>query len=102
MGKLDFVVAGVQKAGTTALDRYFRQHPQIGMADKKELHFFDKDTFRKSDGYGELESQIRRNENTVVTGEITPIYLYWETSMKRIWNYNLFINFYKYCFLFEK
>ena len=39
--KIDFIVAGAQKSGTTALNRYFRQHQEIGMPNRKELHFFD-------------------------------------------------------------
>ena len=40
--KIDFIVIGVQKAGTTALDHYLRLHPDIEMAKRKEVHFFDK------------------------------------------------------------
>jgi hypothetical protein len=39
--KIDFIIGGSQKSGTTALDFYLRQHPEIGMASRKELHFFD-------------------------------------------------------------
>ena len=39
--KVNFLVIGAQKAGTTALDHYLRQHPDIGMADVKEVHYFD-------------------------------------------------------------
>ena len=42
--KIDFIIGSVQKAGgTTSLDYYLRKHHQIGMAKKKELHFFDND-----------------------------------------------------------
>ncbi|KAL3923451.1 MAG: hypothetical protein SGILL_001651 [Bacillariaceae sp.] len=39
-----FIMAGVQKSGTTALLTYFRDHPQILQTKKgftRELHFFD-------------------------------------------------------------
>ena len=39
--KIDFLIAGTQKGGTTALDNIFRKHPEIGMAKRKEIHFFD-------------------------------------------------------------
>ena len=39
--KLDFVIAGAQKAGTTTLDDILRRHPQLQMAAVKETHFFD-------------------------------------------------------------
>ena len=32
--RIDFIIAGVQKAGTTSLDAYLRQHPDICMARK--------------------------------------------------------------------
>ena len=41
--KVNFLIAGTQKGGTTALDEYLRKHPQICMSTKKEVHFFDED-----------------------------------------------------------
>ena len=41
--KLDFIVAGAQKSGTTALNYYLKRHPRIALPVKKELHFFDND-----------------------------------------------------------
>lgn len=41
--KLDFLVAGAQKSGTTALNYYLKRHPRIALPVKKELHFFDND-----------------------------------------------------------
>ena len=41
--KLDFIVAGAQKSGTTALNYYLKRHPQIALPVKKEVHFFDND-----------------------------------------------------------
>jgi hypothetical protein len=38
--KVNFLIAGTQKGGTTALDSYLREHPEICMADAKEVHFF--------------------------------------------------------------
>ena len=39
--KLQFLVAGVQKGATSALHYYLRQHPDLYLPTKKELHFFD-------------------------------------------------------------
>ena len=36
----NFLVVGAQKAGTTALYNYLRQHPEIYMSSVKEPHFF--------------------------------------------------------------
>lgn len=40
--RIDFVIAGVQKAGTTSLDGTLRRHPRLCLSEKKELHFFDR------------------------------------------------------------
>ena len=45
ISRIDFIIAGTQKGGTTALYEYFRSHQNICMADKKELHFFDEDRY---------------------------------------------------------
>ena len=41
--RVDFVIGGVQKGGTTALDKILRRHPDIAMAREKEPHMFDDD-----------------------------------------------------------
>ncbi|AZV78705.1 hypothetical protein EBB79_13030 [Parasedimentitalea marina] len=40
---VNFVVAGAQKSGTTALRSFLSQHPDIGLVDGgSETHFFNK------------------------------------------------------------
>ena len=39
--RLDFIVAGAQKSGTTALHYFLKKHPQIALPDRQEMHFFD-------------------------------------------------------------
>ncbi|MDD3877601.1 MAG: sulfotransferase domain-containing protein [Bacteroidales bacterium] len=88
--KIDFLIIGTQKGGTSALDNYLRQHPEIGMAKKKELHFFDNESiFSKKDvDYSIYENEFDFSQDFKVYGESTPIYLYWEPCCKRIWEYN--------------
>jgi len=38
--KLDFIVIGAQKAGTTSLFEYMRQHPQLELPGAKEVPYF--------------------------------------------------------------
>ena len=39
---VNFVIGGTQKGGTSALDSFLRQHPEICLPEtKKELHYFD-------------------------------------------------------------
>lgn len=40
---LDFAVIGAQKAGTSALFQYLRQHPQLHIPPGKEIPFFSRD-----------------------------------------------------------
>ena len=39
--RLDFIVPGAQKSGTTALHYFLKKHPQIALPDRQEMHFFD-------------------------------------------------------------
>lgn len=41
--KPDFFIVGAPKSGTTAMYRYLKQHPEIFMPERKELHFFGTD-----------------------------------------------------------
>ena len=88
--KIDFIIGGTQKGGTTALDYYLRKHPEIGMGKDKELHFFDNEKlFSKSIiRYSKYNKNFNFKEKKKVYGEATPLYLYWEPSCKRIWEYN--------------
>jgi hypothetical protein len=38
-----FIIAGAQKCGTTALFQFLKQHPSIQPSVARELHFFDRD-----------------------------------------------------------
>jgi len=67
----DFIIIGAQKCGTTSLDYYFRLHPQIGMARKKELNFFIPE-LSGSRGLEWYRSQFDRTARVV--GETSPSY----------------------------
>ncbi len=88
--KIDFIVIGVQKAGTSALDYYLRKHPQIKMAKLKEVHFFDDDLpFKeKNVDYSIYHNFFENLDHKYLYGEVTPIYIYWQNALKRIKNYN--------------
>lgn len=87
--KVDFLIAGVQKGGTTALWHFLRQHPNICMAEKKEIHFFDDETVDWSNpDYSIYHRQFPNFCAGQVAGEATPIYTYWPTSIARIRSYN--------------
>ena len=39
----NFIIIGVQKAGTTSIYNYLKQHPQVYMSSVKETNFFERD-----------------------------------------------------------
>ena len=88
--RLDFIIAGTQKGGTTALFRYLRAHPRIQMPRVKEVHFFDRDEhFREGNpDYGRLHAHFDFAIPGITRGEATPVYMYWQDSPARIWAYN--------------
>ena len=87
---VDFLVCGTQKGGTTALDAYLREHPQICMAREKELHFFNNERVfsRPFPDYNQYHTSFLPTEAHRCVGESTPIYMYWESAPRRIWEYN--------------
>ncbi|KXX70418.1 sulfotransferase [Flammeovirga sp. SJP92] len=91
--KIDFVVVGAQKAGTTALDRYLRKHEGIKMPFRKELHHFDNDSTFKYYPHFYRNFVYHKNfkpfkDLSKKYGEITPIYMYWDNCMERLKRYN--------------
>ena len=97
--RLDFIVAGAQKSGTTALRYFLKKHPQIALPDRQELHFFDDEgIFSRPVDYellhrhfrpiGRVQSWLLPVRLRPIAGEVTPSYLYWKPAMERIRNYN--------------
>lgn len=86
---VNFIVVGVQKAGTTALFDYLGDSPAVALSKVKEVHFFDDETvdWSKPD-YGPYHAQFETADPTTLRGEATPIYLYWPHSLERIAAYN--------------
>lgn len=88
--RVTFVIGGTQKGGTSALDFFLRQHPQICMPEtKKELHFFDREEFfsGKPD-YRKYHEHFPPGADQRAIGEASPIYMYWQNAPARIWSYN--------------
>jgi hypothetical protein len=88
--KLDFIIPGAQKSGTTALHYFLQKHPQITLGDQQEIHFFDNDEFfaREPVDYDALHRHFPRLATSTIAGECTPHYLHYKPAMERIWNYN--------------
>lgn len=45
MGRPNFFIVGAPRCGTTAMARYLGQHPEVFMAEKKEMHHFGRDVY---------------------------------------------------------
>ena len=89
--QLDFIIVGTQKGGTSALAYYLRKHEDIEMPGKKELHFFDNNEHFENDkvNYKDLNRYFgKRKDRGKIYGEATPIYMYWDKAMQRIYNHN--------------
>ncbi len=88
--KVDFIICGTQKGGTTALDFYLRKHPEICMANRKEVHFFDiEENFQSGPvDYSRYHAFFDPKPSHKLVGETTPIYMYWHDAPRRIWQYN--------------
>lgn len=86
---VNFLVIGVQKAGTTALYEYLKQHPDVQLPDAKELHFFDDESRDWAlPDYGDYHARFGGSRRRPAVGEITPIYIYWPNCLERIRAYN--------------
>lgn len=89
---VSFLVAGVQKGGTTALFDYLRDHPALCLPAVKEVHFFDDETGVdwSAPDYGAYHAPFlaERPAPGAVWGEATPIYTYWPNAIERIRAYN--------------
>src|SRR5882762_8545358 len=87
--RLDFVVAGAQKSGTTALHYFLSRHPDIAMGDQQEIHFFDNDSlFVSGADYEQLHKQYPPLARSTIAGDCTPSYIHDETAAERIYKYS--------------
>ena len=88
---VEFLIAGTQKGGTTALADYLRQHPSLFIPAVKELHFFDNEGLNWQNPrelYSSYHEAFRNAPARSTWGEATPIYSYWWPAMARIWAYS--------------
>ncbi len=97
MRKPDFFIVGAPKCGTTAMQDYLRQHPEIFMPEAKpplfrgkELHFFGSDLKVNHTGLTEVEylSYFQEAKNEKRVGETTVWYLYSKRAAYEIKEFN--------------
>ncbi len=87
----DFIIIGVARGGTTSLYNYLIEHPNIGSAAKKEVHFFDYHFQKGMSWYrGHFPYSMRKyyEENIrkldFITGEASPYYMYHPYAPERV------------------
>ena len=77
----DFLGLGVQKGGTTTLQRLLEQHPGAFLPPAKELHYF---SLHYAEGEAWYRSQFAAAGPNQRCGEITPYYLFHPEAPARI------------------
>ena len=93
---VNFLIIGAQKSGTSALADFLKTHPQIAFAKKwrkhhKEVHYFDNDKrfsrpLKNHKFYHKYFRHTKKHHKAI--GEATPVYIYWEPALRRIYDYN--------------
>lgn len=87
--RVGFLLAGVQKGGTTTLTRQLGHHPAIGLARRKEVHHFDDERLDWAGATNAAyHAAFRFEGRRRIWGECTPAYLYWQPAHDRIRAYN--------------
>jgi len=79
----EFIGLGVQKGGTTTLQRLLEQHPDVFLPAEKELHYFSLHFIQGDNWYRQQFASAHSGQRC---GEITPYYLFHPQSPARIKN----------------
>ena len=86
--RLDFMILGTQKAGTTSLESCLGRHAQINCANEKEARFFNRDRVCSlAAGWHAGPSPFRRSPGVQLL-EATPACLQYPFVAERILRFN--------------
>jgi hypothetical protein len=78
-----FLILGAQRAGTSSLYKFLRQHPSLRLPRKKEIHFFDLYYTRGLRWYArQFPAFVFKRKKK--TGEATPYYLFHPAVAERV------------------
>lgn len=82
----DFIIAGIQKGGTSTLHSWLARHPQVKRPAIKEVHYFDWEYGRGQDWYrAHFPLTIGRAARPRwITGEASPLYMFDPRAAARI------------------
>lgn len=80
-----FLIAGVQRCGTSSLFHYLCQHPDMAAPERKELHFFNRADYSGDMRHYKSFFPARHfTHKRMITGEATPEYSFYPDLMCRI------------------
>ena len=92
MKKLEFMLIGAQKSGTTALASFLAEHPGLCMSQRKEAHVFDYLDLHGLHSNASLDEYyqgfFKGCDPRMAWGEATPVYLYMAGIAEKIHSYN--------------
>ena len=92
----NFFIVGAARSGTTSLDRYLSQHPEIYIVPRKEVNYFTADHFpRTGPGDERINKEVIKDENQYAQlfarvagekaiGESSVFYLCYQGAAERI------------------
>lgn len=87
MEKINFLIIGAQKAGTSALHHFISQHHDIFFPEIKEVSFFTKEeNFRLGDNY--LNSYYKKHTTKKRVGNADVQLLFFPEAVPRVVSYN--------------
>ncbi len=85
--KVDFLIVGAKKAGTSAFYEFLRQHQDIFFPPVKETIFFADDKYYQQ-GESYFNSFYRGARNESILGGVDVELLFFQQTAKRIYEYN--------------
>lgn len=77
----NFLIIGAPKAGTTSLAAHLAAHPDVFVAEEKEVHFFDENFDR---GVAWYESRFAKGAGRRAMGDATPTYMFRQHALERM------------------
>lgn len=85
--KIDFMIIGTQKAGSSSLHYYLSQHPDIYLPPLKDVQFFERDEY-----YRELDDVLKAiykgvNDEKLIGGSDVNLLYFYHTA-ERLYKYN--------------
>ncbi len=91
--KPNFFIVGAPKCGTTAMNEYLKQHPDIFIPDVKEVHYFGSDLNFRITGWQRPNREyylglFEKAQHEKAIGEASVWYLYSERAAKEIEIFN--------------